>query len=120
MVVVNLYAFEKTAAKPGVPFEELIENIDIGGPSMIRSAAKNFQDVAIVTSPADYDAIADELANPVAHSRRRRNGVSRKKPSQRPPPTIPRSPPRSSASAPTVDVAPRTSGFPDTLRFSLP
>jgi phosphoribosylaminoimidazolecarboxamide formyltransferase/IMP cyclohydrolase len=62
MVVVNLYAFEKTAAKPGVKFEELIENIDIGGPSMIRSAAKNFQDVAIVTSPADYDAIADELA----------------------------------------------------------
>jgi len=61
MVVVNLYAFEKTAAKPGVKFEELIENIDIGGPSMIRSAAKNFQDVAIVTSPADYDSVADEL-----------------------------------------------------------
>jgi phosphoribosylaminoimidazolecarboxamide formyltransferase / IMP cyclohydrolase len=62
MVVVNLYAFEKTAAKQGVHFEELIENIDIGGPSMIRSAAKNFQDVAVVTSPADYDAIADEMA----------------------------------------------------------
>jgi phosphoribosylaminoimidazolecarboxamide formyltransferase/IMP cyclohydrolase len=62
MVVVNLYAFEKTAAKPGVAFEELIENIDIGGPSMIRSAAKNFHDVAVVTSPADYQAIADELA----------------------------------------------------------
>ena len=62
MVVVNLYAFEKTAAKPGVHFEELIENIDIGGPSMIRSAAKNFQDVAVVTSPADYESIADELA----------------------------------------------------------
>jgi phosphoribosylaminoimidazolecarboxamide formyltransferase/IMP cyclohydrolase len=61
MVVVNLYAFEKTAAKPGVAFEELIENIDIGGPSMIRSAAKNFHDVAIVTAPADYDAIAAEL-----------------------------------------------------------
>jgi len=63
MVVVNLYAFEKTAAKPGVHFEEIIENIDIGGPSMVRSAAKNFQDVAIVTSPADYDAIASELEN---------------------------------------------------------
>jgi phosphoribosylaminoimidazolecarboxamide formyltransferase / IMP cyclohydrolase len=63
MVVVNLYAFEKTAAKPGVQFEELIENIDIGGPSMIRSAAKNFQDVAVVTSPSDYHAIADELAH---------------------------------------------------------
>jgi len=61
MVVVNLYAFEKTAAKPGVAFEELIENIDIGGPSMIRSAAKNFHDVAIVTSPSDYGAIAAEL-----------------------------------------------------------
>ena len=62
MVVVNLYAFEKTAAKPGVHFEELIENIDIGGPSMIRSAAKNFQDVAVITSPADYGAIAEEMA----------------------------------------------------------
>jgi len=62
MVVVNLYAFEKTASKPGVQFEELIENIDIGGPSMIRSAAKNFQDVAVVTSPADYGAIAEEMA----------------------------------------------------------
>ncbi|MGB8986172.1 MAG: bifunctional phosphoribosylaminoimidazolecarboxamide formyltransferase/IMP cyclohydrolase [Candidatus Sulfotelmatobacter sp.] len=62
MVVVNLYAFEKTAAKPGVAFEELIENIDIGGPSMIRSAAKNFHDVAVVTSPSDYLAIAEELA----------------------------------------------------------
>ena len=63
MVVVNLYAFEKTAAKPGVQFEELIENIDIGGPSMIRSAAKNFQDVAVVTSPADYKPIAEEMAS---------------------------------------------------------
>src|SRR5580704_2820875 len=62
MVVVNLYAFEKTAAKPNVHFDELIENIDIGGPSMIRSAAKNFQDVAVVTSPADYGQIADEMA----------------------------------------------------------
>ncbi|MGA8763879.1 MAG: bifunctional phosphoribosylaminoimidazolecarboxamide formyltransferase/IMP cyclohydrolase [Candidatus Sulfotelmatobacter sp.] len=63
MVVVNLYPFEKTAAKPGAAFGELIENIDIGGPSMIRSAAKNFHDVAIVTSPSDYSAIADELNN---------------------------------------------------------
>src|ERR1700747_1189962 len=62
MVVVNLYAFEKTAAKSGVHFDELIENIDIGGPSMIRSAAKNFQDVAVVTSPSDYQAIAEEMA----------------------------------------------------------
>jgi phosphoribosylaminoimidazolecarboxamide formyltransferase/IMP cyclohydrolase len=62
MVVVNLYAFEKTAAKPGVSFDELIENIDIGGPSMVRSAAKNFRDVAIVTSPDDYPGIADEMS----------------------------------------------------------
>jgi len=61
MVVVNLYAFEKTASKPDVSFHDLIENIDIGGPSMVRSAAKNFQDVAIVTSPADYDVIAQEM-----------------------------------------------------------
>lgn len=61
MVVVNLYAFEKTAGKVGVHFEEIVENIDIGGPSMVRSAAKNFQDVAIVTSAADYEAIALEL-----------------------------------------------------------
>jgi phosphoribosylaminoimidazolecarboxamide formyltransferase/IMP cyclohydrolase len=61
MVVVNLYAFEKTAAKPGAHFEEIIENIDIGGPSMVRSAAKNFQDVAIVTSPEQYAQIAEEM-----------------------------------------------------------
>src|SRR5581483_2473674 len=63
MVVVNLYAFEKTAAKPGVQFDELIENIDIGGPSMIRSAAKNFMDVAVVTSPSDYQVIAEEMSS---------------------------------------------------------
>jgi phosphoribosylaminoimidazolecarboxamide formyltransferase/IMP cyclohydrolase len=61
MVVVNLYAFEKTAAQPGVAFGHLIENIDIGGPSMVRSAAKNFEDVAIVTRVSDYPALIDEL-----------------------------------------------------------
>ncbi|HEY4008742.1 MAG TPA: bifunctional phosphoribosylaminoimidazolecarboxamide formyltransferase/IMP cyclohydrolase [Acidobacteriaceae bacterium] len=61
MVVVNLYAFEKTAAKPGVKFEEIIENIDIGGPSMLRSAAKNFEDVAVVSRVEDYAAIAEEM-----------------------------------------------------------
>ncbi len=61
MVVVNLYAFESTAAKPGVKFAEIIENIDIGGPSMVRSAAKNFEDVAIVTSVKDYAGLAQEL-----------------------------------------------------------
>lgn len=62
MVVVNLYAFEKTAQRPGVAFADVIENIDIGGPSMVRSAAKNFEDVAIVTATADYTALAEELA----------------------------------------------------------
>ncbi len=61
MVVVNLYAFEKTAAQPGVAFGHIIENIDIGGPSMVRSAAKNFEDVAIVTRVADYPALIQEL-----------------------------------------------------------
>jgi phosphoribosylaminoimidazolecarboxamide formyltransferase/IMP cyclohydrolase len=73
MVVVNLYAFEKTAAQPGVAFGHLIENIDIGGPSMVRSAAKNFEDVAIVTLAADYPALTEELkANGGALSRETR------------------------------------------------
>jgi phosphoribosylaminoimidazolecarboxamide formyltransferase/IMP cyclohydrolase len=61
MVVVNLYAFEATLQKPGVHFAEVIENIDIGGPSMVRSAAKNFEDVAVVTSTADYSQLMEEL-----------------------------------------------------------
>ena len=61
MVVVNLYAFEKAAARAGATFEQIIENIDIGGATMIRAAAKNFQDVAVVTDPADYGRVAEEL-----------------------------------------------------------
>jgi phosphoribosylaminoimidazolecarboxamide formyltransferase/IMP cyclohydrolase len=61
MVVVNLYQFEKYAAKPGVTREELIENIDIGGPTMIRAAAKNFQDVAVVVSPSQYNDVLREI-----------------------------------------------------------
>jgi phosphoribosylaminoimidazolecarboxamide formyltransferase/IMP cyclohydrolase len=61
MVVVNLYAFEEVAAQPNASLAELIENIDIGGPTMIRSAAKNYQDVAVVVSPADYPGILDEM-----------------------------------------------------------
>ena len=60
MVVVNLYAFEKTVAT-GAEFGTCIENIDIGGPSMLRSAAKNFESVAVVTEPSSYDAILDEM-----------------------------------------------------------
>ena len=62
LVVVNLYPFESTAARPDLTSEELIENIDIGGPTMVRSAAKNFESVAVVTDPADYAAIAAEIA----------------------------------------------------------
>jgi phosphoribosylaminoimidazolecarboxamide formyltransferase/IMP cyclohydrolase len=61
LVVVNLYPFEKVAAKSGISDDEVIENIDIGGPSMVRSAAKNFGDVTIITSPADYQVLLDEL-----------------------------------------------------------
>ncbi len=61
MVVVNLYPFRETIQKPGVTMEEAIENIDIGGPAMIRSAAKNHNDVAVVVDPADYPAVAAEL-----------------------------------------------------------
>ncbi len=61
MVVVNLYHFEKHANTPGVTREELIENIDIGGPTMIRAAAKNFQDVAVVVSPSQYNSLVSEL-----------------------------------------------------------
>src|SRR3954471_2908791 len=61
LVCVNLYPFEQTAAKRGVEDEEVIENIDIGGPTLIRAAAKNHAFTAVVTSPASYDAIGDEL-----------------------------------------------------------
>jgi len=62
MVVVNLYQFEKTVAKPGVRLEEAIENIDIGGPSMLRSSAKNFRFVTVVVDPADYEELLKEMA----------------------------------------------------------
>ncbi|MBQ8293677.1 MAG: bifunctional phosphoribosylaminoimidazolecarboxamide formyltransferase/IMP cyclohydrolase [Bacilli bacterium] len=62
LVCVNLYEFEKALAA-GKPLAEMIENIDIGGPSMIRSAAKNFKDVLIVTDPKDYDSVLDAIAN---------------------------------------------------------
>ena len=64
LVVVNLYPFVETAAKPGIAFGDLIEQIDIGGPSLVRAASKNFKDVLIVVSPADYDAVLTELDQP--------------------------------------------------------
>jgi len=62
LVVVNLYPFEQTVARPEVELAEAIENIDIGGPAMLRSAAKNFARVAVVVDSEDYPAIIDELA----------------------------------------------------------
>ena len=62
LVVVNLYPFEATIAKPDVSLEEAIENIDIGGPSMLRSAAKNHQSVTVIVDPADYGQVGDQIS----------------------------------------------------------
>ena len=61
LAVVNLYPFENTVAKPNVTLEEAIEQIDIGGPSMLRSAAKNYRSVTVVSDPADYGTVLKEL-----------------------------------------------------------
>ncbi len=63
MVVVNLYPFEETIAKQNASLEEAVENIDIGGPTLVRAAAKNYRHVAVITDPADYQLIAKELEN---------------------------------------------------------
>ncbi len=62
LVVVNLYPFEETVATPGASYQEIVEKIDIGGPSLLRSAAKNHADVAVLSDPADYPAVLVELA----------------------------------------------------------
>ena len=124
MVVVNLYAFEKTAAQPGVAFGHLIENIDIGGPSMVRSAAKNFEDVAIVTRTSDYPALTDELkANSGALSRETRWRLAQKafaltaaydSAIANTLDSI------SEAPAPDVPASPDSDALPSTLRINLP
>jgi len=63
MVVVNLYPFKETISKPDCTFEDAIENIDIGGPSMLRSAAKNFASVSVVSDPADYGMVLEDMKN---------------------------------------------------------
>ncbi len=79
MVVVNLYPFEQTIAKPGCDFETAIENIDIGGPTMIRAAAKNHADVAVIVDPTDYAGIIAELdSNAKALSRQTRFNLALK------------------------------------------
>src|SRR3954471_22401233 len=64
LVVVNLYPFAKAAANPDTPFDELVEQIDIGGPSLLRAAGKNFRDVMVVVDPADYPRVIDQLKRP--------------------------------------------------------
>jgi len=61
LIVVNLYAFDKTVAKPGCTLAEAVENIDIGGPTMLRAAAKNFHDVTVIVDPADYPQVLAEI-----------------------------------------------------------
>ncbi len=123
MVVVNLYAFEKTAAQPGVAFGHLIENIDIGGPSMVRSAAKNFEDVAIVTRVADYPSLIEELkANSGALSRETRWKLARQAFATTAAydtaiaNTLDQI---AEAPAPTAPAAPDTTNLPTTLRINL-
>ena len=72
LVAVNLYPFEQTVARPGVEFEEAIENIDIGGPSMLRSAAKNHESVTVVCDPADYEPVLKAMESPGALAEIRR------------------------------------------------
>jgi phosphoribosylaminoimidazolecarboxamide formyltransferase/IMP cyclohydrolase len=120
LIVVNLYAFEKMASKPGVRVEELIENIDIGGPSMIRSAAKNFQDVAVVTSPEDYDSIATELANSggsLSHATKWRLAQKAFATTAAYDSAIASTLERISADS--SELPQETSGFPNTLRFTF-
>ncbi|MBW2646110.1 MAG: IMP cyclohydrolase [Deltaproteobacteria bacterium] len=61
MVLVNLYEFEKTVSKTDCTLDDAIENIDIGGPAMLRSSAKNYKDVTVIIDPADYDMVLDEM-----------------------------------------------------------
>src|SRR5690606_30272365 len=63
LVAVNLYPFQATIAKPGVTMAEALENIDIGGPTMIRAAAKNFPSVIVVVNPAKYEMVCEQMAN---------------------------------------------------------
>lgn len=62
LIAVNLYAFEKTVAEPGCTLEDAVENIDIGGPTLLRASAKNFKDVTVVVDPADYETILKEIS----------------------------------------------------------
>ena len=101
LVVVNLYPFEQTVAQRGVSEADAVENIDIGGPSMVRSAAKNFSAVGIVTDPADYDTVLDELKAGAASYRWRRGAPWRPRPFITPLTTTRPSPTGSASRKPT-------------------
>jgi phosphoribosylaminoimidazolecarboxamide formyltransferase/IMP cyclohydrolase len=76
LVVVNLYPFVRAASNPETPFDVLVEEIDIGGPSLVRAAAKNFKDVLVVVSPADYAAVIEQLDRSAGPSREFRFGLA--------------------------------------------
>ena len=78
LVVVNLYPFARAAANPDTPFDELVEQIDIGGPSLLRAAGKNFRDVLVVVDPADYPSVLAQLAQPGGPSLSFRFGLMQK------------------------------------------
>jgi phosphoribosylaminoimidazolecarboxamide formyltransferase/IMP cyclohydrolase len=78
LIVVNLYPFMRAAADPATPFDALVEEIDIGGPSLVRAAAKNFQDVLVVVSPSDYEAVLQQLDRAGGPSRQFRFELARR------------------------------------------
>ena len=120
LVVVNLYPFEATAARADLTPGELIENIDIGGPTMIRSAAKNFESVAVVTDPGDYTAVAAELQTNRALSLATRLNLARKAfaATSRYDGMITTELERLSAEADTIKLGSR-SALPERLHFAL-
>ena len=87
IICVNLYPFEQTIAKPDCTFEDAIENIDIGGPTMIRAAAKNHESVAVIVDPTDYASVVAEMQGRTAVSRPRRASRSPRRSSPIPPAT---------------------------------
>ena len=107
IVVVNLYPFVKAAATPDIAFGALVEEIDIGGPSMVRSAAKNFQDVLVVVDPADYPRVLAELERPGGASSEFRFDLARR-PLRTRRPMTPRLPERSRNSRPPREAFTRT------------
>ena len=78
LIAVNLYAFEKTIADPDCSLEDAIENIDIGGPTLLRASAKNFQDVTVVVDPSDYETIIEEIRSTGTTTLKTRFDLARK------------------------------------------